>query len=157
MRALPRPTGSRARRSARSACSWRPTRAFPYANESLALLGQLWGLEFGRFAPAPFDAPAANAPVGRGELERTSLAWARGEVWSRPQLTPRERAIVSLMAVLALGPSERIEAQLLEALRGGVSTAELDGLMPLVAVFAGVHRAQVRRGGACSTRRMTQD
>ena len=46
------------------------------------------------------------------------------------------------MAVLALGPSERIEAQLLEALRGGVSTAELDGLMPLVAVFAGVHRAQ---------------
>ncbi len=115
---------------------------FPYANESLALLGQLWQLEFGRFAPAPFDAPPANAPVGGGELERTSLAWARGEVWSRPQLTPRERAIVSLMAVLALGPSERIEAQLLEALRGGVSAAELDGLMPLVAVFAGVHRAQ---------------
>ena len=114
---------------------------FPYANESLALLGQLWGLEFGRFAPAPSDAPAVDAPVGGGELERTSLAWARGEVWSRPQLTPRERAIVSLMAVLALGPSERIEAQLLEALRGGVSAAELDGLMPLVAVFAGVHRA----------------
>ena len=115
---------------------------FPYANESLALLGQLWQLESGRFAPAPSNAAAADAPVGGGELERTSLAWAREEVWSRPQLTPRERAIVSLMAVLALGPSERIEAQLLEALRGGVSAAELDGLMPLVAVFAGVHRAQ---------------
>ena len=115
---------------------------FPYANESLALLGQLWQLEFGRFAPAPSNAPAADAPVGGGELERTSLAWTREEVWSRPQLTPRERAIVSLMAVLALGPSERIEAQLLQALRGGVSAAELDGLMPLVAVFAGVHRAQ---------------
>ena len=63
-------------------------------------------------------------------------------MWSRPQLTPRERAIVSLMAVLALGPSERIDAQLLEARRGGVSAAELDGLMPLVAVFAGVRRAQ---------------
>lgn len=115
---------------------------FPYANESLALLGQLWQLEFGRFAPAPSDAPAADAPVGGGELGRTSLAWAREEVWPRPQLTPRERAIVSLMAVLALGPSERIEAQLLEALRSGVSAAELDGLMPLVAVFAGVHRAE---------------
>ena len=115
---------------------------FPYANESLALLGQLWQLESGRFAPAPSNTPSVDAPAGRGELERTSLAWARQDVYSRPQLTPRERAIVSLMAVLALGPSERIEAQLLQALRSGVSAAELDGLMPLVAVFAGVHRAQ---------------
>ena len=115
---------------------------FPYANESLALLGQLWQLESGRFAPARSDAPPADAPVGRGELERASLAWARQEVWSRPQLTPRERAIVSLMALLALGPSGQTEAQLLHALRSGVSAAELDGLMPLAAVFAGVHRAQ---------------
>lgn len=116
---------------------------FPYANESLALLGQLWQLESGRFAPAPSDALPGDAQVGRGELERSSLVWARQEVWSRPQLAPRERAIVSLMALLALGPRERIEAQLLHALRSGVSAAELDGLMPLVAVFAGVHRAQV--------------
>lgn len=116
---------------------------FPYANESLALLGQLWQLESGRFAPAPSDAPAGDATTGRGELERTSLVWARQEVYSRSQLTPRERAIVSLMALLALGPSERIEAQLLHALRSGVTAAELDGLMPLAAVFAGVHRAQV--------------
>lgn len=116
---------------------------FPYANESLALLGQLWQLESGRFAPASSNVPPADAPAGHGELERTSLAWARQDVYSRPQLTPRERAIVSLMAVLALGPSERIEAQLLQALRGGVSAPELDGLMPLAAVFAGVHRAQV--------------
>ena len=116
---------------------------FPYANESLALLGQLWRLESGRFAPARSDAPpAVDAPAGRGELERTSLAWARQDVYSRAQLTPRERAIVSLMALLALGPSGHIAAQLLHARRSGVTAAELDGLMPLAAVFAGVHRAQ---------------
>ena len=126
---------------------------FPYANESLAELGRLWALESGRFAPAPSDAPPADAPDGRDELERTSFAWARGDVWSRPQLPARERALVSLMAVLALGVSERIDAQLAHALNSGVSAAELDGLMPLVAVFAGVHRAEA---GASALRRLIE-
>ncbi len=126
---------------------------FPYANESLAELGRLWVLESGRFAPAPSGAPPADAPDGRDELERTSLAWARGEVWSRPQLPARERAIVSLMAVLALGVGERTDAQVAHALNSGVSAAELDGLMPLVAVFAGVHRAEA---GASALRRLIE-
>lgn len=126
---------------------------FPYANESLAELGRLWGLESGWLAPAPSDAPPADGPAGRDELERTSLAWARDEVWPRPQLPVRERAIVSLMAVLALGVSERIDAQVAHALNSGVSAAELDGLMPLVAVFGGVHRAAV---GAAALRRLVE-
>lgn len=126
---------------------------FPYANESLAELGRLWALESGRFAPAPSGAPAAAAPAGRDELERTSLAWARGDVWSRPQLSARARALVSLMAVLALGVSEQIDTQVAHALNSGVSAAELDGLMPLVAVFAGVHRAEA---GASALRRLIE-
>ena len=46
------------------------------------------------------------------------------------------------MAILALGPSEAVDSHIANALSSGVSAAELDGLMPLVAVFAGIHRAE---------------
>ena len=116
---------------------------FPYANESLAQLGELWRLETGRFAPTAAEPPPLEAALPpNGELARSSLAWAQQEVYSRPQLTPRERAIVSLMVVLALGPSEQIDARIAHARRSGVSPDALDGLLPLVAVFAGIHRAE---------------
>ncbi len=114
---------------------------FPYANETLGLLGAHWQLESDRFAPAGVLPPPISR-LGATALDRISRAWAVEEVYSRPQLATRDRAIVSLMAVLALGPSEAVDSHMANALSSGVSAAELDGLMPLVAVFAGIHRAE---------------
>ena len=114
---------------------------FPYANETLGLLGAHWKLESGSFTPARELPPPISRPATTA-LERTSRAWAIEEVYSRPQLATRERAIVSLMAILALGPSEVVDSHMTNALSSGVTAAELDGLMPMVAVFAGIHRAE---------------
>ena len=114
---------------------------FPYANETLGLLSAHWKLESGSFAPARELPPPISRPATTA-LDRTSRAWAIEEVYSRPQLATRERAIVSLMAILALGPSEAADSHMANAFRSGVTAEELDGLMPLVAVFAGIHRAE---------------
>ena len=114
---------------------------FPYANETLGLLSAHWKLESGSFAPARELPPPISRPATTA-LDRTSRAWAIEEVYSRPQLATRERAIVSLMAILALGPSEAADSHMANAFSSGVTAEELDGLMPLVAVFAGIHRAE---------------
>lgn len=117
---------------------------FPCANETLGLLGEHWGMETDRFAPSASAAPPLDAPIRSGfALDLTSRAWAEQEVHTRTQLGPRERALISLTAALALGAAAPIEPLIRQALAQGLTAQELDGLLPLVAVFAGIHRAEV--------------
>lgn len=69
----------------------------------------------------------------------TESAW--GSVWSRPDLTPRERSIVTIALLAALGNHDEIAMHTRATLRTGATPADLREAMLHVAVYAGVPRA----------------
>ena len=69
----------------------------------------------------------------------TRYAW--GDVWSRPGLTPRERSIATLAALVTLGGENEIALHVHAARRNGLSADEIGEVLLHTALYAGLPRA----------------
>jgi 4-carboxymuconolactone decarboxylase len=88
---------------------------------------------------------------GRGEPERASRAMYRrlgalgshavdyvmGDLWSRPQLAPRDRSLVVLGVLAAMGSVEELAAHVEIGLNHGLTRQEIDEVVLQVAAYAG--------------------
>jgi 4-carboxymuconolactone decarboxylase len=82
-------------------------------------------------ATTPFDEPF--------QTFITEGAW--GSVWSRPQLTRRERSIVTLALLAALGHDEEVAMHPRATLNTGATPEDIREALLHVAVYAGVPAA----------------
>ncbi len=91
-----------------------------------------------------------DAHVDRAEANKTALdadfqtfitegAW--GSVWARPQFTLRERSIVTLALLAALGNHEEVAMHVRATANTGATPEDVREAMLHVAVYAGVPRA----------------
>jgi len=78
-----------------------------------------------------FDGPFQNL------ITRT--AW--GSVWNRPDLTPRERSMITIALLAALGHHEELVLHLHATRNTGASEADIRECLLHVAVYAGVPAA----------------
>ncbi len=69
----------------------------------------------------------------------TEAAWAR--VWSRPQLSPRERSMVTIALLAALGHWEEVEMHVRATANTGASREDVREALLHVAIYAGVPAA----------------
>ncbi|MEC9345630.1 MAG: 4-carboxymuconolactone decarboxylase [Pseudomonadota bacterium] len=69
----------------------------------------------------------------------TEAAW--GSVWTRPQFTRRERSIVTLALLAALGHEDELRLHVRATRNTGASVADIREAMMHVAVYAGVPAA----------------
>jgi 3-oxoadipate enol-lactonase / 4-carboxymuconolactone decarboxylase len=69
----------------------------------------------------------------------TRYAW--GDVWSRDELERRERSIVTLAALVALGAENELAMHVRAARRNGLSDSEIGEVIMHVALYAGLPRA----------------
>ena len=69
----------------------------------------------------------------------TRYAW--GEVWNRPGLDRRQRSMITLAAVTALGAEKEIELHVRGALNNGLTPEEIGEVLLHTAVYAGLPRA----------------
>jgi 4-carboxymuconolactone decarboxylase len=69
----------------------------------------------------------------------TRYAW--GEVWTRPDLARRERSMITLGMLAALGRDEELAMHVRAGLRNGLTPAEIREVLLQVAVYAGVPAA----------------
>lgn len=76
----------------------------------------------------------------------TEAAW--GAVWTRPQLDPGARSLVTIAILGALGHYEELEMHVKAARRTGASEAEIAEALLHVAVYAGVPAANRAFGAA---------
>jgi 4-carboxymuconolactone decarboxylase len=79
---------------------------------------------------------AAYGPVG--EL---TYRWAYGEIWSRPQLSPRDRSIVVITILVWLGAQPQLAEHVRGGLRHGLTRTEIEEVVNHLAVYAGIPRA----------------
>ena len=69
----------------------------------------------------------------------TETAW--GSVWARPGLTPRERSIVTLALLAALGHDEEVAMHVRATSNTGATMEDIKEALLHVAVYAGVPAA----------------
>ncbi len=60
-----------------------------------------------------------------------------GEVWERPGLSKRDRSLITVATLLALGRDKQLEGHLARALANGVTKNELSELITHLAFYAG--------------------
>lgn len=76
------------------------------------------------------------------ELGHQVVAWSFGEIYSRPGLAPRDRQLVTLGMLTALGGCEpQLEVHINAALNVGLSPAEIVEALLHSAVYCGMPRA----------------
>jgi 3-oxoadipate enol-lactonase / 4-carboxymuconolactone decarboxylase len=83
----------------------------------------------------------ARASELTADFQELLAKWPWGEVWARPGLDRRARRLVTIGMLVALGRFEELEMHLRQALRDGVSVAELKEVLLQTAVYAGVPAA----------------
>jgi len=64
-----------------------------------------------------------------------------GDVWARAELSPRDRSLVTVAALIANGNTEQLSGHLSRAKQNGLSEAELSEVITHLAFYAGWPRA----------------
>jgi 4-carboxymuconolactone decarboxylase len=60
-----------------------------------------------------------------------------GDVWKQPEMSPRDRSVVTCSVLATLGKRDELEAHMRRAVANGVTLDELRGLVVQVAFYAG--------------------
>ncbi|HEV7761030.1 MAG TPA: carboxymuconolactone decarboxylase family protein [Acidimicrobiales bacterium] len=100
-----------------------------------AVQAQLW--------PQVASGPTGAFPAGRlaPDFYRYVAESAFGMLWSRPGLAIRDRSLVTVAQLAALGRTDELRAHLAGALNVGISREELVEVLMQTAVYAGVPAA----------------
>lgn len=64
-----------------------------------------------------------------------------GDVWARPELSPRDRSLVTVAALIANGNIEQLPGHLCRAQENGLTESELAEVIVHLAFYAGWPRA----------------
>jgi 4-carboxymuconolactone decarboxylase len=82
---------------------------------------------------------AATTPFTES-FQQFITRYARGEIWTRPALTHRDRSIATLAALVATGAEQELGLHVRAGLRNGLSGEEIAEVLLHTAVCAGVPR-----------------
>jgi 4-carboxymuconolactone decarboxylase len=90
------------------------------------------------------DAHVDRAQASTSDFTRPFQAfisrYAWGDVWNRPGLDRRQRSMITLAAVTALGAEKEIELHVRGALNNGLAPEEIAEVLLHTAVYAGLPR-----------------
>jgi len=89
------------------------------------------------------DTQATEAAIldQQGDLGHLILDFAFGDVWSRPQLSRRDRSLVVISVLTALSAADELEAHVRGALNHGVTAQEIEEVMIMMVLYGGFPRA----------------
>lgn len=87
------------------------------------------------------DTALANRTELTADFQEFLTRYAWGEVWTRPELSRRERSIATLAALVTLGAEEELAAHIRGARRNGLTDREIIEVLHHLAIYAGLPRA----------------
>lgn len=94
----------------------------------------------GRAAADPAE-DMANMVGLLGDLGALAFRFAFGEIWSRPQLSRRDRSLCVIAILAALGQSHELAIHVPGGLHHGLDRIEIEEVMVHMALYAGFPRA----------------
>ena len=90
---------------------------------------------------AHVDRAEANKTAFDEDFQRFITEGAWGSVWSRPGLTRRERSLVTIALLAALGHDDEVAMHVRATANTGATPEDLEEVLLHVAVYAGVPSA----------------
>ena len=94
--------------------------------------------------PPPTSQPQGNSRPSGPVQQRIAPGLAAltddvlfGDVWSRPELSPRDRSFVTISVLIATGKPAQLAGHLGRALNNGVQPSEASGLLAHLAIYCG--------------------
>jgi 4-carboxymuconolactone decarboxylase len=88
--------------------------------------------------PAQPTSPAREAIRGAvPKLAEISDKIIYGEIWERPGLSKRDRSLIVVATLIALGRERQLEGHLARALQNGVTKDEIGEIITHLAFYAG--------------------
>ena len=84
------------------------------------------------------DRALADVDDFNRDFQRIVTQYGWGETWGDGTLTPRERSILNLGMIAALGKMQEFETHTRGALRNGLSANEIRAVLTQVAVYCGL-------------------
>lgn len=76
-----------------------------------------------------------------GSLGEWAMKWAFGEIWSRPALSRRDRSLIVISILTALGQEAELAFHVPGGLNHGLSREEIEEIMTHLALYAGFPKA----------------
>lgn len=76
-----------------------------------------------------------------GHAGEVAYRWAFGEVWARPELSPRDRSVVVLAILVSLGADQALRFHVAAARRNGLEPAEIEEAIAHLSYYAGLPRS----------------
>jgi 4-carboxymuconolactone decarboxylase len=83
----------------------------------------------------------ANMHSVLGDVGDLAMLWAFGEIWSRPQLSRRDRSLVVIAILTTLGQEAELAFHVPAGLNHGLTREEIEEIMTHLALYAGFPRA----------------
>ena len=84
------------------------------------------------------DKAMANVDDFNRDFQRIVTQYCWGEAWGDETLTPRERSILNLGMIAALGKMEEFSSHFRGAMTNGLSTDELRAVLTQIAIYCGI-------------------
>lgn len=76
-----------------------------------------------------------------GDVAEWAMKWAFGEIWARPQLSRRDRSLVVIAILTALGQEAELEFHVPAGLNHGLTRTEIEEVMTHLCLYAGFPKA----------------
>ena len=87
------------------------------------------------------DRAVASTTEFTADFQNFITRYAWGDLWARPDLSRRQRSLVTLALLAGLGRHDELAMHVRAALRNGLTPAEIREVLLHVAVYAGVPAA----------------
>jgi 4-carboxymuconolactone decarboxylase len=84
------------------------------------------------------DRALTNVDDFNRDFQRILTQYCWGEAWGDETLTPRERSILNLGMIAALGKMEEFQSHFRGALRNGLTPDELRAVLTQIAIYCGI-------------------
>lgn len=84
------------------------------------------------------DRAMQNVDDFNRDFQRIVTQYCWGEAWGDQTLTPRERSILNLGMIAALGKMEEFQTHVRGALRNGLTPDEIRAVLTQIAVYCGI-------------------
>ena len=84
------------------------------------------------------DRALANVDDFNRDFQRLVTQYGWGETWGDSTLSPRERSILNLGMIAALGKMQEFETHTRGALRNGLTADEIRAVLTQIAIYCGI-------------------
>lgn len=112
--------------------------------EGLRIRGEMWGAD-------STNAQIEGATDFIWPLQDAVTRWCFGETWSRDELDPATRSLVTLGVLMAIGQFEQVKVHTRGAVANGVTPDQIRDVLLHTMVYVGVPRAVDAFAAARST------